>query len=152
MMRLYFGDLPDVLYSGNKYFDRVVDESCLETDFSKKVIKEIDNGVVYDRNLIISDVLGGIPPERLAGGTKSLLILMYTDQKMALSAMGDNCLPFLFDIGEIKDFTVCTKNLRPLFDNSNLKEVYIINVGIIVHNQKELYDSWVRCVIDGRKV
>ena len=143
MLKIYFGKYDDMLYSGNDYFDMVVDEDCIETDFGKKVIKAIDNGVVYDKNLIVTEVLGGIPPERLSGGTKALLILMNTDKVMSMGALGDNCLPYLADISEVKDITLCTKSLRPLFENSDLKEAYIINFDIKVHNQREFYNAWV---------
>lgn len=95
----------------------------------------MDNSDVYGRNLIISPILGGIPPERLSGGAKTLLALYSEDNVIfRLSAMGDNCLPLLADIAEIKDITLTTNELRPLFDNSTLKEVLILNDGSIVTN------------------
>ena len=45
MLNLYFGDLDGALLSGNGYFDRQIDESCIETDFGRRVIKEIDGGL-----------------------------------------------------------------------------------------------------------
>lgn len=144
MLNLYFGKLKGALLSGNGYFDSWVDESCIETDFGKRVIKEVDGGDVYDRNLIISKVLGGIPPERLSGGTKSLLILMNTDKIVHLCAMGDNCLPFLADIAKVKDITVCTDYYRPIFKDSTLDKVHILNDDSIVYNDDEYFEKWAR--------
>lgn len=144
MLNLYFGKLEDALLSGNDYFNSWVDEKCIETEFGKRVIKEIDGGDVYDKNLIISKVLGGIPSERLSGGTKSLLILMFDNKIMHLSAMGDNCLPFLADIAKVKDITVCTDYYRPIFKNSNLDKVHILNDDSIVYNDDEYFKKWAR--------
>ena len=138
MLKIFIGKLDGALSSGNKYFNHVVDESCLLTDFGKKVVKEIDKSEVYGRNLNISPILGGIPPERLSGGTKTLLTLYSEDNVIfKLSAMGDNCLPFLADIAEIKDITLCTREFRPIFENSKLKEVLILNDNSIVRSDKE---------------
>ena len=144
MLNLYFGDLEGALLSGNGYFDRQIDECCIETDFGKRVIKEIDGGEVYDRNLIISKVLGGIPPERLSGGTKSLLILMNSDKIIDLASMGDNCLPFLADIAKVKDITVCTDTYRKIFKDSTLDKVHILNDDSIVYNDDEYFEKWGR--------
>lgn len=139
MIKLYFGHLDNELFSGNGFFNSTVDEGVLLTDFGKAVVKSIDNSEVYGRNLIISPILGGIPPERLSGGTKTLLSLYSEDNVIfRLSAMGDNCLPFLADIAKIKDITLSTSEFRPLFRNSSLDKVLVLNDNSIVTNDKDL--------------
>ena len=151
MLKVYFGTLNDALSSGNGYFDNWIDEDCIETDFGKKIIKEIDGGDVYDKNLIVSKVLGGIPPERLSGGTKALFVLMFSNKVVKLSAMGDNCLPYLYDISLVKNITVCTDSYRPIFDNSGLSDVYVINSNKIVHSKSEFFNEFVDWrITDGR--
>ena len=139
MLKLYIGRLGNELYSSDDYFKNAVDTDCILTDFGRRVIKEVDKSEVFDRNVIISPVLGGIPPESLSGGTKALLTLYSEDDIVfRLSAMGDNCLPFLAEIAEKKDITLSTEEIRPLFNNSMLNEVYIMNDGSIVHDMNEL--------------
>lgn len=79
----------------------------LKLYFGKTVVKEIDKSEVHGRNLVISPVLGSILPERLSGSTKTLLSLYSEDNVIfRLSAMGDNCLPFLADIARVKDIVL----------------------------------------------
>lgn len=151
MLKLYFGNLDGELYSGDGFFNSTVDEGVLLTDFGKTVVNEIDKSEVHGRNLIISPVLGGIPPERLSGGTKTLLSLYSEDNVIfRLSAMGDNCLPFLADIARVKDIVLSTSEFRPLFKNSSLDKVLILNDNSIVTNDKDLLLKSLKVVKNGR--
>lgn len=67
----------------------------------------------------------------MAGSTKTLLMLMYTDYKFYLEAMGDNCLPFLKYISDQKDIFMCTTTIRPLFI-AGFTKFYVENTNEIV--------------------
>mgnify|MGYP001036465784 CR=1 FL=1 len=67
MLNVFIGSMKDAKHSGDGWFDNQLAPACLLTDFSKRVIREIDSSTVIDRNLIQSDVLGSIPPAYLLG-------------------------------------------------------------------------------------
>lgn len=142
MLKLLFGNIDEALYSGDFYFDYILDPLFINKDFSKRVIKAIDKGDVKGENCIVTEALGAIPPDMLSGGSKSLIILMYSDQIMNLSCMGDNCLPFLADIAQEKDITVCTDLFREIYENSKLGDVLVLNSNTVVHDVQGLYQEW----------
>ncbi len=64
--------------------------------------------------MIDSPVLGKIPPERLSGGVKRLILIReLPDKVFYASACGDNCAPWLLRIAAQEDRTV---NLRHIMD------------------------------------
>ena len=75
MLHIYFGNMPEAIYNTEVYFQNVYDDEWIVDDFARKVIKRIDKSEVLDRQAIKSPVLGIIPPERLSGGTKTLLLI-----------------------------------------------------------------------------
>ena len=56
-----------------------------ESDPARKIVKDIDNSDVLSGECINSPVLGQIPPERLSGGVKPLLLMLneYSGPKWA---------------------------------------------------------------------
>ncbi|MCR5608529.1 MAG: DUF4869 domain-containing protein [Lachnospiraceae bacterium] len=79
MLNIFFGDVDDALLSGNDYFDANIDYECIESEFGKKIIKEISGADVVDKNSVIHPDFGSIPTRDLAGGIKSLFILKFDD-------------------------------------------------------------------------
>ena len=144
MLNIYFGNKKDALISGNSYFDNWMDEACIETDFGKKIIKEIGNADVIDKNSVIHPVFGSIPTRDLAGGIKTLLILMFDEKNsiVDLAAMGDNCLPYLREIYQIKDITVCTDKYRDFFQDGD--KALVLNSNKIVTTEEELHEEWLK--------
>ena len=145
MLRLHFGELDNVKYTGDGWFENQLGCEYLETEFSKSVIKRIDKSEVYDRNLIISPVLGGIPPERLSGGSKALICIKYTDWIFSITAMGENCYPILAEIAKEKDILMTCDSSVLLFKYGGFKEVYIENTSKIVRSDLELIDEILKC-------
>lgn len=142
MLKLYIGNIRESISSGNGWFDNQIDQEVLLTDFSKKVIKEIDKSEVVGKNLIVSNILGPIPPRSLSGGVKSLMILMYSDYIVKLSAMGDNCFKYLSEIAEVKDIVMCTSSSRLLYNNGFKGKIFILNDGSYVCNDTEFMDKY----------
>lgn len=143
MLNLYFGDLPSAKVTGDGWFDNCIDFDCITSDFGRRIIKKIQGSEVFDKNVTVHPIFGGQPPEKLAGGIKSLLLLYASDDFiMDLASMGDNCLPFLADIASVKDITVCSDMIRPIFDNSSLDVVHIMNNDSYAHNSKEYFDCY----------
>ena len=57
----------------------------------------------------------------------TLLSDHYDKVLFAISAMGDNCLPFLADIAKDKDITISADQFRPMFELTNIDKIYIDN-------------------------
>ena len=75
MLKIFFGDMPEAIYNTEVYFKNVYDDSWITDDFAREVIKKVDKSEVLDSQAIKSPVLGIISPERLSGGTKTLLLI-----------------------------------------------------------------------------
>ena len=143
MLHLYIGDKKEYYLSGDKVFDYKFDKSKLMEDFSKEVIRTIDKSEVVSEHLIISPVLGAIPPSYLSGGSKTLIMLMYDDFKFYIEAMGDNCFPLLKRICDEKEIYMCSTCYRPLFEYG-FEKVHILNEDKIVTNSKDYLDIEIR--------
>jgi hypothetical protein len=98
--------------------------------------------VVSDRQLIISPVLGKIPPERLSGGAKTLILLHETEDFYSdLIVCGNNCENLLLDIGEEKNIKCSLSgfdiSLESLGTGSHLTPVKCENDGTLLYNHRE---------------
>lgn len=139
MLNIYFGDMPEAIYNTSVYFDNTYQDEWLTSDFANLVIKKIDKSKVLSSHAIESPVLGVISPERLSGGTKTLLLMDNQPEEVYnASTCGDNCAPFILKLAKKKDLTI---NLRHLMDFGKGKfpvDVKILNTGDIVHSMEEL--------------
>lgn len=136
MLKIYFGDMDGVLHNVETYFKNQMEYSWLESDLAKQIIEDVDKSVVESPQCIRSNVLGQIPPTRLSGGTKALLLIWNeTDRVVNASNCGDNCAKWLLKFGESRDITI---NLNHIMDfGSGEFEIEILNSHAIVHNMKE---------------
>lgn len=141
MLKLYYGELEGTKYTGDGWFENQLGAEYLETEFSKSVVKRIDKSDVYDKNLIISPILGGIPPERLSGGTKTLICIKYTDWVFSITAMGENCYPILAEIAKEKDIVLTCDRTMALYLYGFFGDIYIENSGKVVNNDKDLMEE-----------
>ena len=73
MLNIYFGDIPEAVYNTSVYFNYTYEDEWLTSDFAKEVIKKIDKSDVKGPHAVESPVLGVISPEKLSGGTKTLM-------------------------------------------------------------------------------
>ena len=141
MLNIIFGDCPDAIYSTSVYFNNTYEDEWLTDDFAKKVIKSVDKSAVLGPHAIESPVLGVIPPERLAGGTKTLLLIKNKpDMIFNASTCGDNCAKFILEIARSTDITI---NLRHVmeFKQKNFK-AHILNNDVYVDNYTDyLYNA-----------
>ncbi len=138
MLSIIYGDAPKSIYNTNVYFKNSYEPEWLETDLARRMIREVDDSEVLSGECITSPVLGQIPPERLSGGVKTLLLILNEPGKIFnASTCGDNCAKWILEIGKIKDVTI---NLRHMmsFGKDTAFEIKIQNGGEIVHSMKEL--------------
>ncbi|MBQ4363134.1 MAG: DUF4869 domain-containing protein [Oscillospiraceae bacterium] len=133
MLNIIFGDCPEAIYNTSVYFNNTYEDEWLTDEFAKKVIKAVDKSEVLGAHAIESPVLGVIPPERLAGGTKTVLLIKNKpDMIFNASACGDNCARFILEIARDRDITI---NLRHVMDFRRKKfKAHIINNDVYTDN------------------
>ena len=138
MLSIIYGDMQNSIYNTNVYFKNTYEPEWFESDLAKKIVKDIDNSDVLSGECINSPVLGQIPPERLSGGVKTLLLMLNEPDKIFnTSTCGGNCAKWILEIGKQKDLTI---NLRHMmgFGKDTEFEIRIQNGGEVVHSMKEL--------------
>lgn len=138
MLSIIYGDMQNSIYNTNVYFKNTYEPEWFESDLAKKIVKDIDNSDFLSGECINSPVLGQIPPERLSGGVKTLLLMLNEPDKIFnASTCGDNCAKWILEIGKQKDLTI---NLRHMmgFGKDTEFEIRIQNGGEVVHSMKEL--------------
>ena len=73
------------------------------------MIEDVDSSKHINDYIIHSPVLGYIPPDKLSGGVKGL-ILVYKDQEIVRTfssvMFGENCIPWLIKLSYLVDFTL----------------------------------------------
>ncbi|WP_455720504.1 DUF4869 domain-containing protein [Agathobacter sp.] len=138
MLTIIYGDTKDSIYNTNVYFKNTYEAEWIESDLAKKMIKDVDDSDVLGGECIQSPVLGQIPPERLSGGVKTLLLILNKPDKIFnASTCGDNCAKWILEIAKTQDITI---NLRHMmnFGIENRFDIKVQNGGESVHSMKEL--------------
>lgn len=138
MLTVIYGDVSSSIYNTSVYFKNTYEPEWLESDLARAIIRDIDSSEILSGECISSPVLGQIPPERLSGGTKTLLLILNEPEKIFnASTCGDNCAKWILEIGRQKDITI---NLRHVmgFGKDTEFEIKVQNGGEIVHSMKEL--------------
>lgn len=144
MLKVYIErSLYELAGSASAYFDYMLDDKYIETDFSKRVVKEIDKSELVNRNYVLSPVLGSISTKNISGGAKILICTMYTDKIYRASSFGDNCFPILADICREKDvillMDVSFTPFRAGFD-----KVYFIDSDKTVYTDMDFIKEFAR--------
>ena len=137
MLKVFFGDMDDVVYNTAVYFKFNYLPDWFKDEDVVQMVKDIDNSVVLGTGAIDSPVLGVIAPVTLSGGVKTLILIdKVADKVFNASNCGDNCAEWLLKIGNKKDVIV---NLRHIMDFGDSEfEILVLNTGDIVHNMDEL--------------
>ena len=137
MLKIYYGDIEDVIYNTSVYFKFNYEPEWFGDPDIIEMVKDVDESVVLGNGAIDSPVLGVIAPTTLSGGLKTLILIdKVPDKIFNASNCGDNCAKWLLYIGKKKDRTV---NLRHLMDFGKEEfEILIMNTGEIVHSMNEL--------------
>ena len=138
MLTIIYGDAENSIYNTSVYFKNTYEPEWLTTDLARKMIKDVDDSDVLSGECINSPVLGQIPPERLSGGVKTLLLMMNEPEKIFnASTCGDNCAKWILEIGERIDLTINLRHMMSFGRNTEF-EIRIKNGGEIVHSMREL--------------
>lgn len=136
MLNIYFGDMPEAVYNTSVYFKNDYEDAWIVDDFVKEMIRDIDKSEVISEGVIDSPVLGKIPPEKLSGGVKTLILLKFEpDEIFNASTCGDNCAKWIVRIADSEDRTI---NLRHIMDfGDGDYNMRILNSDKIVTNKND---------------
>lgn len=93
--------MPGFTMHPSKVFARDWDESWFESDFARRVIKDID-GVDIGTGGVNGLWFNGLKPDDIAGGSKTLLLLANTDRWTSITRMGENCFKFLQELASTR--------------------------------------------------
>lgn len=140
MLNIFFGDMENVIFNTSVFFDNTYQDSWFQDDFTKRVIKDIDKGEILGPNCVTTKILGPIPPTKIAGGTKTILLMKFDNNHIFnASTCGDNCVKWILKIAKDKDLTI---NLRHIM-NFGKKDfsAKILNSGKIITTQKEYVEQ-----------
>ena len=137
MLKIFYGDLENVIYNTSVYFKNTFRSEWIQDEFVKSMIRDVDNSEVLGNGAIDSPVLGVISPERLSGGVKTLILIDKVDDKIFnASNCGDNCAKWLLEMGKKRDLSINLRHLMKFGDGDF--EIYIENENVTVHNSREL--------------
>lgn len=142
ILSIFFGYDTNAVLSVDIYFNNTYDEGWLDDPLVRKIISKVDGSQVQDRQCILSPVLGRIPPERLSGGAKALILLYKeTDFYTDLIVCGRNCEKLIMDIAEKKDISCCLSEYDVSFDNlgdaAHPTPIRCINDGSLLASHEE---------------
>jgi len=139
MLKVYFGEMDNVLHNVETYFNNQYQYSWLDDQFVKSVTEDVDKSKVQSPECILSPVLRQIPPTRLSGGTKAVILMKYVPNRVInASNCGNNCAKWILKLGNEKDLTI---NLHHIMEfEENEFEIEVLNNHSIVHNMAEFVD------------
>ncbi len=145
MLSIYFGDMPQAIYNTPTYFNNVYLDAWLEDPMNQKMIRSVDKGEVCGPNAVNTKALGLIPPTKLSGGVKTLMLIHnLPDKVFNVHNCGDNCVRWILEIGKKQDVTI---NLRHIMDFGDRKlSIKVLNDGQIVDNMGDLAEIAARYV------
>ena len=145
MLSIVFGDCENAVYNTSLFFDNQYLDSWLSDEFAASVIKGVDRGTILSPNAIDTKALGVIPTTKIAGGTKTVLLVKNMPERIFnASTCGDNCAKYLLEIGKNQDVTI---NLHHIMDFGKRNFlIHIVNTDVIVHNMPELVENALACL------
>lgn len=116
----------------SRNFDSVYNPDDLQDELCKEIIKEIDKSEVISPYNIYSPVLGSIPPKRISGGSKALMLAYKYNYVICTANLGDNCVNMLGKISDIMDVYVLIRSFMDIpIDFFTKHKVTLLETGKI---------------------
>ena len=145
MLSVYLGDMPQAVYNTSNFFNNVYLDSWLDDPLDQRMIKAVDKGIVRGPNAVETKALGMIPPTKLSGGVKTLMLIHHLPEKVFnASNCGNNCARWILEIAKKQDITI---NLRHIMDFGGRKlKIRILNNGQVVDNMGDFAEIAARYV------
>lgn len=142
MLNIYFGSMEGELRTADGWFDNQLPDEYYTTEFSKKVIKDVDKSDVLSVNVVDSPILGIIPITGISSGSKGVIVLRYTDKVVNLVSLGDNCVRSLLSILEEKELTVSSLRFVDFYKYGYQGDINILNDNSTVSNSLDLFNKY----------
>ena len=102
MLNVQFGETIGSVYDTAAYFSQAYMPEWIVDELSKQIIRDVDNSEVLSPQVIQSPVLGTIPPTRLSGGAKTLILMAHDRSNVYnASTCGDNCAKWILSIADL---------------------------------------------------
>lgn len=104
MLQIRFRKTEHTIYYVDDVFNLNFEEEWMKDSLVKEMVKDVDSSDVVSPYCIQSPVLGQIPPEKLSGGVKALILMLNEpDWEVWATACGNNCAKWIKKIAEIFD-------------------------------------------------
>lgn len=117
MLSIRFGATDSTITYVDGFFNSDYEDEWLLDDFVQEMIFDIDKSKIISSSCIESPIFGQIPPTKLSGGVKALILMLKTDEEIYATACGDNCAKWITKIAEIKDLTICLEHFMSFENN-----------------------------------
>lgn len=141
MLYISFQRSENTIDGVDAYFDYNYLDEWFDNDMVRKMILAVDKSEVKSASCIESPVLGQIPPAKLSGGVKALiLMLMQPELEIYATSCGDNCAKWIVTISRMQDIKIV---LRHLMNFDEDFEGFCLDTDTPIHT----LDDYGRCAI-----
>ncbi len=130
------------------YFNVSYRDEWFEDEFVKQMVLDVDKSEIKSSNCIDSPILGLIPPERLSGGVKALMLMYQDDYKDILvwaTQCGDNCAKWILKIAEKKDLTIILSHYMSFGRFEDKMDAIINNLDKRVYTVEDYFNAALDC-------
>lgn len=152
MLKVWVGNAVDdndeYICTPSVFFNNTYKPEWILTDFTKAVVRDIDKSEVIDVDCVKSPIIGMIPITKIAGGTKTLIMMNFDDEHIYnASSCGDNCAKFIVDISNRKDLIIRLGHIMHFPEDLTFDGV-VMNNGKEFHNHKEFVMAYLGAEYD----
>lgn len=146
MLNIHFGreniDMDALIINPMVYFKYNKKPMWFDDPFVKEIIKGVDGAEVIIGEALINKYDNGISTLCLSGGTKTLICIYELPHMLWYgSTMGDNCIPFLIEIGKQKDITIMLEHFMDLPDNAE-EALLLDGKKATIDDYEEAFCDW----------
>lgn len=141
MLKITFKRPEKFVRNVDVYFNNRYEDEWFNDAYVKQMVRDVDRTDVIGPNLCVSDVLGPIPPTKLSGGVKNLILALKTDLVLYGSACGDNCAKWLVDIGSKKDVVIYLAHPMRFPETF---EAYCIDYDQMIHSWRDFVLAYLK--------
>lgn len=145
------------LTNPDSYFNMFFDKSLILTDFSRRLIENVNGTKVISEVELIHPDRGRIAVEHLASGVKTILLAMYNPEVITnVGYCGDNCIPYLIEASSDKDITIVMERLIDFYDEelygTKIDSMVVLNDNRGINSDIELFLAWADFQYDKNEV
>lgn len=144
MLYITFQRSEDTIDLIDDYFNMNYLDEWLEDDLVKQMIKDVDKSEVLSANCIQSPVLGQIPPTKISGGVKALiLLLMQPELEIYATSCGDNCAKWIISISKMHDIKIVLEHVMHFETDF---EGYCLDTDTEIHTLNDYRGCLIQCL------